>query len=260
MPNIDSTSYSDTSDLVNLFVISRITDESFLAKLISAGDKGINQLFSRPEKRVDGDFAQLTSINSEIGNINFSPEFYETTSTNSPTTVLGTPSNPTMAVWFSSTTQDLQTKDYLTPGIIDFRGSDNVGYYPYPYGIKSQLVPFYQWELADSSRIFGNQDNDWKIEQSSDIIQNNYQSLDRAATNTKYFLNGTSVANNLTARGYIFSVDGDIINYPTTGGKYSTTGQISSKFLVGAPYQFYFGVVKGASALDRFKTKYSVDE
>ena len=260
IPNLDSTSYSDTSDLVNLFVISRITDESFLSQLISSGDNGINQLFSRPEKRVDGDFAQLTSINSEIGNINFSPEFYETTTTNSPTTVLGTPSNPAMAVWFSSTTQDLQTKDYLTPGIIDFRSSDNVGYYPYPYGIKSQLVPFYQWELADSSRIFGNQYNDWKIKQSSDIIQNNYQSLDRAATDTKYFLNGTSVANNLTARGYIFSVDGDVVNYPTTGGKYSTTGQISSKFLVGAPYQFYFGVVKGASALDRFKTKYSVDE
>lgn len=260
MPNIDSTSYSDNSDLVNLFVISRITDESFLGQILSLGDNGINQLFSRPEKRVDGDFAQLASINSEIGNISFSPEFYETTLTNSPTTILGTPSNPAMAVWFSSTTQDLQTKDYLTPGIIDFRSSDNVGYYPYPYGIKSQLVPFYQWELADSSRIFGNQDNNWKIDRSSDIIQNNYQSLDRAATDTKYFLNGTSVANNLTARGYIFSVDGDVVNYPTTGGKYSTTGQISSKFLVGAPYQFYFGVVKGASALDRFKTKYSVDE
>ena len=92
------------------------------------------------------------------------------------------------------------------------------------------------------------------------IIQNYYQSLDRAATNTKYFRNGTSVANDLTARAYIFSVDGDRANYPTTGGKYKNTGQLASKFLVGAPFQFYFGTVKGESALDKFKTKYSIIE
>ena len=165
-----------------------------------------------------------------------------------------------MAVWFSSTTQDLQTKDYLTPGRINFRGSDNIGYYPYPYGIKSQLVPFYQWELASNAiTIFGNENNTWATN-TADIIQDNYQSLDRTGTNTKYFLNGTSTANELTARGYIYSVDGDVTNYPTVGGRYLSTGQRKNKFLVGAPYQFYFGVVKGESALDRFKTKYSIDE
>ena len=261
IPNIDSTSYADTSDLVNLFVISRITDETFLSQIIAFGDNGVEQLFSRPQLRVDGDFAQLTSINSEIGNVNFSPQYYETRPTNSPTTVLGTPNDPAMAVWFSSTTQDLQTKDYMTPGVIDFRSPDNLGYYPYPYGIKSQLVPFYQWALVGTAGgIFGTQDNTWATGP-NDIVQSNYQSLDRAATNTKYFLNGTSISNDLTARGYIFNVDGDRVNYPTTGGKYIfSTQDTSSKFLVGAPFQFYFGPVKGASALDRFKTKYSVDE
>lgn len=261
IPNLDSTSFGDTSDLVNLFVISRITDETFLSKIIQLGDNSINQLFSRSEKRVDGDFTQLASINSEIGNVNFSPEYYEIVNgdPNPPTNVLGTPGDPAIAVWFSSTTEDLQTKDYLTPGIIDFRSPDNIGYYPYPYGIKSQLVPFYKWNLADSSRIFGNQYNDW-MTKSLDIEQNQIQSLNRSATDTKYFLNGTSVSNNLTARGYIFSVDGDTVNYPTTGGKYIPTGQKSSNFVVGAPFQFYFGVVKGASALDRFKTKYAANE
>jgi hypothetical protein len=262
LPNINPTSYGDTSDLVNLFVISRITDDSFLKQLIPAGDNGIDQLFSRPQKRIDGDLAQLLSINSEIGNVNFSPEFYEIfPGAINPTTILGSPENPVMAVWFSSTTEDLQTKDYLTPGRINFRGTDNVGYYPYPYGVKSQLVPFYQWQLiGNDGGIFGTQKNTWATG-SNDIIQNNYQSLDRAVTNTKYFLNGTSIANDLTARGYIFNVDGDIVNYPTTGGKYiSTTNGTTSRFLVGAPYQFYFGVVKGQSALDRFKTKYSLDE
>jgi hypothetical protein len=264
IPNLDSTSYGDTSDLVNLFVISRITDETFLQQIIDLGDNGINQLFTRPQKRIDGDFTQLASINCEIGNINFSPQYYATIvgDTDPPVNVLGSAGDPAMAVWFSSTTQDLQTKDYLTPGVIDFRSSDNLGYYPYPYGIKSQLVPFYQWELRGSTGgIFGNQDNNWATG-SSGIIQNNYQSLDRTATNTKYFLNGTSVANDLTARAYIFQVDGDRVNYPTTGGKYTWIPDASfkNKFLVGAPFQFYFGPVKGASALDRFKTKYSVDE
>ena len=261
IPNIDSTSYGDTSDLINLFVISRITDESFLAQIIPLGDNSINQLFSRPQRRIDGDLAQLMSINSEIGNVNFSPEYYEIIpGAINATTILGTSSDPIMAVWYSSTTQDLQTKDYLTPGRIDFRGTNNNGYFPFAYGVKSQLTPFYQWKFASgSSTIFGNQNNNWATD-TADIIQNNYQSLDRAATNTKYYLNGTSVANDLTARGYIYSVDGNVTSYPTVGGRYTSTPQTSSKFLVGAPFQFYFGVVKGESALDRFKTKYSIDE
>jgi hypothetical protein len=268
IPDIDSTSYGDTSDLVNLFVISRITDESFLAQILSVGDNSVNQLFSRPGKnsdfalrRIDGDLAQLLSINSEIGNINFSPEYYEITTTNSPTRILGSPEDPAIAVWFSSTTQNLQTKDYLTPGRINFRSSDNTGYYPYPYGIKSQVVPFYQWKLSNgTTNIFGNQYNNWATEE-GDIVQGKrYQSLDRTEipdTTPSYFISSNLSANpnidDLNKRGYIFSVD------PVTGN-YSPTGVVSNKFVVGAPFQFYFGIIKGESALDKFKTKYAISE
>jgi hypothetical protein len=273
IPNINSTSYSDTSDLVNLFVISRITNETFLTKILSLGDNSIDQLFSRPsgsfvasilspKKRVDGDLAQLMSINSEIGNIGFSPEYYETTATNSPTSILGTAKYPVIAVWFSSTTENLQTKDYLTPGRIDFRGNDNVGYYPYPYGIKSQVVPFYQWQLSttNATTIFGNQYNNWATEE-GDIVQNKkYQSLDRTeipGSTPSYFISKSLSAspdkNDLSKRGYIFSVD------PVTGN-YIPTAAVSNKFIVGAPFQFYFGIIKGESALDKFKTKYSISE
>ena len=266
LPNINPTSYGDTSDLINLFVISRITDETFLEKLIPLGDNSLNQLFSRGEKRIDGDLAQLLSINSEIGNINFSPEYYDVPANPLPpsgnnyfygTTILGTAGNPTIAVWFSSTTEDLQVKDYLTPGKINFRGSNNVGYYPYPYGIKSQVVPFYQWILNTPNTIFGDQYNTWATS-TSDIVQNTrFQSLDRYKSNTPYFYGNNSTANELNARAYIFNATGPIGN----GGLYTTTlGSSKSKFLVGAPYQFYFGTVKGESALDKFKTKYSVDE
>jgi hypothetical protein len=257
IPNLNPTSYGDTSDLVNLFVVSRITDENFLEQLIPLGDNGINQLFSRPELRIDGDLAQLMSINSEIGNINFSPEYYDvvTGATNQPTQILGTAQNPTIAVWFSSTTEDLQTKDYLTPGRINFRGTDDIGYYPYPYGIKSQVVPFYQWKLNNTRLIFGDQFNSWATSQ-SDIVQNvRYQSLDRYASDTPYFYSDNSESNDLNARGYIFNVNGTVGD-----GTYKSTGALKQKFVVGAPFQFYFGTIVGETALDKFKTKYSVDE
>jgi hypothetical protein len=275
IPDINSTSYSDPSDLVNLFVISRITDEGFLRQIISVGDNSIDQLFSRPEgsrsssilsqrKRVDGDFAQLLSINSEIGNISFSPEFYEiqTGTTNNPTQILGRAENPTIAVWFSSTTDNLQTKDYLTPGRIDFRNNDNTGYYPYPYGIKSQVVPFYQWGLKQNPEqpsIFGGQYNTWATGPTDIVQDKRYQSLDRTdITTPTYFISSLLSSDpnidDLNKRGYIFSID------PVTG-EYSLEGyEKEDKFIVGAPFHFYFGTVKGASALDKFKTKYSVDE
>ena len=317
IPDINPTSYSDPSDLVNLFVISRITDEGFLASIISVGDNSIDQLFSRPQgsgtlslfspqKRVDGDFAQLLSINSEIGNISFSPEFYEiyAGTTNNPTQILGTANNPTIAVWFSSTTDNLQTKDYLTPGRIDFRSNNNSAYYPYNYGIKSQVVPFYQWKLSNTSTIFGSQYNTWGTSY-ADIVQNKaYQSLDRTEITTpSYFisnnLSSSPTIDDLGKRGYIFStalcyegvtaggaysyvdcsgntqtgsVAGVTVKYqsinfgvitPTTTPPtllYSTQSPRSSKFIVGAPFHFYFGTIKGQTALDIFKQKYSVIE
>ena len=262
IPNLQPTSYADTSDLINFFVISRITDETVLARIISLGDNSLNQLFSRPfgisvlgnidfKARIDGDLAQLLSINSEIGNVNFSPNYYNTD--NGTANILGSGGDPIMAVWYSSTTADIQTKDYLTPGRIDFRSANNANYYPYNYGIKSQVVPFYQWKLKNTNTIFGNQLNNWATD-TNDIVQGKgYQSLDRVALNTpNYFRPLTSNVNDMYARGYIFSMD--------ASGNYSAIGASSDKFIVGAPFQFYFGIMKGKSALDKFKTKYSVSE
>jgi len=256
MQQLNSTSYSDPSDLINLFVISRITDESFLQRIIGGGDSGINQLFSRPELRIDADLAQLVSINSEFGVTKFSPQYYQfVNGQTGPVEVAGTTAKPVIEVWFSSTTQDLQSKDFLTPGRIDFRPENNAGYYPYPYGIKSQVVPFYQWKLTTTTPIFGSELNNWATDY-VDIVQGkSYQSLDRL---TNYFQSLSAPAadpntsNDTYKRGYIFSVN--------SNGDYSETGAASSRFIVGAPFHFYFGVIKGESALDKFKTKYSVSE
>jgi hypothetical protein len=262
MNTLNPTSYSDTSDLVNLFVISRITDEGYLAQLFTFGNNGLNQLFTRPDRRIDGDLAQSMSINSEYGVIPFSPEFYSVYGTSDdPVVILGGLDDPTMGIFFSSTTVDLQNKDFLTPGVIDFRPSNNANAITYPYGIKSQYVPFYQWGLKQPStqNIFGSQLNNWVTNQSSNISSSgifgyNYQSLDRRNIGTpSYFVGSNSQVSDIYQRGYIFNVNPD--------GSYSyDNGNYPNKFLVSAPNHFYFGIVKGNSALDKFKTKYSVGE
>jgi hypothetical protein len=265
MNTLNPTSYSDTSDLVNLFVISRITDASFLQQLFKTKDNGINQLFSRDgdSRRIDGDLAQSFSINSEYGVIPFSPEYYSVYGTSDdPVVILSTSSTAsTMGIFFSSTTVDLQNKDFLTPGVIDFRPTANANAITYPYGIKSQYVPFYQWGLKqeDLQNIFGSQFNNWVTNESSNINSSgifgyNYQSLDRRNIGSpSYFVGSDSQVSDIYERGYIFNVNPD--------GTYSyDNGKYPSKFLVSAPNHFYFGIIKGETALDKFKTKYSIGE
>ena len=66
-----------------------------------------------PKNRVDADLVQMMSINSEIGNIPFSPEYYPFNSNGVDNAVYvieqGT-QNPTMGVFFSSTTQKPNVK------------------------------------------------------------------------------------------------------------------------------------------------------
>ena len=264
MNNLNPTSYSDTSDLVNLFVISRISNSSFLIGIPTNKNSSLDALFTRDgdNKRIDGDLAQLMSINSEFGVIPFSPEFYTVNgSSTDPVVILGPPTSPTMGVFFSSTTFDLQNKDFLTPGVINFRPTNTSNAITYPYGIKSQYVPFYQWELKQQGvqNIFGSQYNNWKTNQDSNINVSgifgfNYQSLDRRNIDPPTYFVGSNNTSDIYQRGYIFNVN--------SNGKYSynMAGVPSTKFLVSAPFHFYFGIKKGNSALDKFKTKYSVVE
>jgi hypothetical protein len=53
---------------------------------------------------------------------------------------------------------------------------------------------------------------------------------------------------------------GYIMNYDITGQRDSNwsnpSNQNKANFVVGAPYHFYFGLTKGASAMNRYITKY----
>ena len=262
MKSLNPSSYSDTSDLVNLFVISRITTSKFLDKILSGFNNSLNELFTRGNRsvlRIDGDLAQAMSINSEFGVIPFSPQFYNVNENPSPVNVVGYPLNPAIGIFFSSTTFDLQNKDYLSPGIINFRPSNNANAITYQYGIKSQRVPFYQWGLNGGNTIFGTEKNNWVTTNSiGGIFSQNYQSLSRRTINTpsnpSYFMDSNAQGlGDIYKRGYLFGID--------ASGKYSNTfSNEEKKFLVGAPNHFYFGIIQGETALDKFKTKYSVDE
>jgi len=257
LDNLNPTSYSDTSDIINLFVISRILNSSFLER------DSIQNFFTRnssgnrgeSKRRVDGDLAQMMSINSEEGVIKFSPEFYSTNTDNSPVGIYGTPTNPTIGIFFSSTTENLQFKDFITPGRINFRSSPTANSTPYYYGIKTQEVPFYKWSLQNNSNIFGTELNNWATNE-GDILQYGYQSLDRVLT--QYF-KGSGIVNDQNMRGYIFNVSNDTVL--SSGTEFKPSGpSISSKFLVGAPFHFYFGTIVGATALEKFKEKYGLSE
>jgi hypothetical protein len=275
---LNPTSYGDTSDLLNLFVISRITNSFFLRYITSAfpGVVGtnlvINSLFSRPVLRLDGDITQALSINSEFGVQKFTAQNYQE-DPNSPNNPIYIARNPNgfsvMGIFYSSTTEDLQYKDYLSPGRINFRPTPSSNAFPYYYNLKSQRVPFYRWERDDVARwigelgttiglgnqvgIFGTQSNDWATD-NSDIFSKNYQSLDRTdPSQPSYFLGSNSQLNDVYARGYIFNVD-------SNGNNSATAGNYPSVFAVGAPNHFYFGLINGATALDRFKSKYLADE
>lgn len=248
---LNPTSYSDTSDLVNLFVISRIIDENFLRRILSflSRNNSLAQLFSRKNSRVDGDLAQLLSINSEEGVIKFSPEFYASTS--NAVTIERNNNKAVIGIFYSSTTEDLQFKDFLSPGRKNIRAQNNILLQLF-YGNKSQEVPFYQWYLGQNSKnIFGSENNDWATDSGS-IKKISYQKLDRL-TKYEYFQTSNFGDNDTLLRGYIFNVDSNG-NYSTTAGIYP------NKFIVGAPNHFYFGLFKGKTALDKFKAKYLSDE
>jgi hypothetical protein len=278
MDVLNPTSYGDTGDLLYLFVITRMTNSFYLRYITTAfpgvvgTNLAIDSLFSRPERRLDGDITQLLSINSEFGVLKFSSQNYQDdpNGLNNPIFISRNPNGfSVMGVFFSSTTEDLQYKDYLSPGRINFRPTPNSNAFPYYYDLKSQRVPFYRWErddvaswvntigtalnLGNSVGIFGTQSNNWATD-NSEIFSKNYQSLDRTdPSQPSYFLGSNSQLNDVYARGYLFNVDAN-------GNNSATAGNYPSIYAVGAPNHFYFGLINGASALDRFKSKYLADE
>jgi hypothetical protein len=241
---VKSTSFNDTSDLLQLFIVSRLMNTNFLGALIGSGDASINQMFSRSEDRLDGDLVQLFSINSEYGVAGFSEDEYD----GAGDIYISTSGPATVGVFFTSSTEN---RIVVSPGITTFTPT-LTNFYGFP---KTQEVPFYQWTLNQPAQgpqtIFGSDINDWDTGlQGAGFYKQKYQALSfTQAPFSQYF-------NNLNTgqQGYIYN--------STTGGATDEAfpqGQ-STTFLVGAPYHFYFGLGKGKSAINRYITKYILNQ
>jgi hypothetical protein len=291
MNRLSSTSYQDVSELLNLLIITRLANTSFIAILVGANGGSIFEYFTRvplfsvnQRLNVDADYAQMISINSELGVVPFESSAYPNTTPPPGVPVVIDPvyfntgefGDTIFGIFYSS---DTQVRDFITPKrtIINNQALANDNCAFNNFYCYSQEVPFYQWEIKDNENtpnlnsIFGSQKNDWY----SNSIDNSlfhsfkYQSMDRANSLSRYFRTNTSLFVG-DRKGYIYSID-TRINPPA--GPYTSPFYVTPSLnplnnswdvnnpdnnliTVGAPFYFYFGLKKGASAWDRFAKKW----
>jgi hypothetical protein len=189
---------------------------------------------------LDGDIAQLLSINSEYGVEPFSDDTYGDNDL-----FVQTSSGALVGIFFSSNTIN---RKVVSPGITTFSSAPPlVDYYGFS---NSQRVPMYKWLANSTSNIFGSSLNDW--ETTSPYYSSKYQDLNFSAPQppamSPYF-NDLSTGQ----KGYIYNSDpiGPVSTWPSSQ---------QPSFIVGAPYHFYFGLRKGKSAINKYITKYFLNQ
>lgn len=263
-----ATSYQDNSDIIQLGFLSRILNEGVRQRMIpvTVGDnssegQGIIQFFNstRGGYRIDGDWAQMLSINSEWKVLPFITENvpsndYIFFGDNGAT---GNNIKPVMGLFFQTPTPNLNYRKIQSPGIQTYSSApdplieDKFGY------SKSQVVPHYKWSLKTSnptSNIFGTEDNNWVTDSvyNGGFFSKKYQDLDFTNLNEKYITDTTKL-------GFIANYVNGI---PTPQPSINTiiqgqpVGTNQQAIVVGAPYHFYFGLNNGKTAVDRFYKLY----
>lgn len=256
-----ATSYKDNSDVIQMGFISRFLNQNFRQKLIpisvggnNSEGKGIIQFFNsnRDGERIDGDFAQALSINSEW---NVTPYIEE----NYPNNFLffgedGTDGRSVFGVFFKSTEDEYRYRRRLSPGIETYSSSCGLpvlNYYGFP---TDQDVPHYKWQISGpTSNIFGSEDNNWVTTANQNpngtgFYSQSYQNLDFENINEYY--------NSVNAKfGFITNFDGLGNPEDTITGVQNGIPQ-GNPIVVGAPFFFYFGLNNGKTAMDKFSKLY----
>ena len=238
---LKSTSFNDTSDIIQLAIVSRLMNSNWLGGLFNAGDASINKMFSRTEDRLDGDIVQLFSINSEYGVQPFGDDNYS-----DKDLFVQAIGDAAVGIFFSS---DTINRKLISPGTVTFSITPSLNFY---YGFpKSQEVPLYKWKWATQTSIFGSELNDWYT--TAPYYSQKYQSLNFTTQTPP----GVSPYFNTTNTGQL----GYIYNSDVNGDTLSTwSSAFMDKNIVGAPYHFYFGLRKGKSAINRYITKYILNQ
>lgn len=280
---IPTTSYKDITTLQNLFVLSRLVNTKFIQILFPTGnvdddtgnesgsdDPSIAAFFGNQRwkstaanpngelffggllpAQIDGDYSQLISINSEFGVLEYSPENYGQNSIYFA--VEDDLGYPYYGVFFSGNNQQ---RDYITPrrtlwnpnATLPLSSADTTN-----IPVRTQVVPFYQWRTNQNlgnptPNIFAAQNNNFNTI-STTYFSSGYQTLDRLNAASQYYDPNGNNSNNY--KGYIYNIN------PATGEfEVDSPPDYRSNYTFGAPFYFYFGLIQGASAMDRFITKY----
>jgi hypothetical protein len=259
-----TTTFGDVSEIFNIFMLSRMANSGFWSQVFGSGGNSVLKYFdSRGRFQVDADYAQMISINSELGVNEFQSESYPDVPGTGPIYFSnGGSENGIFGIFFSS---DTQVRDFISPKrtiIIPSGASTNDCTFSY-FNVKTQKVPFYQWQLKDNpstANIFGAQSNTWFTEplDGQKYFSNYYQKMDRLTESSRYFRTLPGITNNSYNKGYIYNVN--------NSGQYSSdlsfqdyNNLVNGKekhITVGGPFHFYFGLKKGRSAWDRFARKW----
>ena len=291
---IKTTSYQDNSDIVQLGFLSRILNEGVRQRIlpIPTGDNnseglGIIQFFNsnRGGYRIDGDWAQMLSINSEW---EVSPFITENVPNNSyiyfgdnQNGSIGSIPNdlikPILGLFFSSSTEELRYRKIMSSGIETYTFNPLIEQkFGYP---KSQYVPHYKWLIkkpttsVGTPNIFGSENNNWYTDvysfgaSGNGFFNKRYQDLDFTSNDEKY-------QTSLTKLGFISSFSGTtsatigpspitplsaiLQGDPSPNPAQEST--VKDGIVVGAPYHFYFGLNNGKTAVDRFYKLYVATE
>jgi hypothetical protein len=259
---LNSTTYGDVNEILNLFIISRQVNDNFLKRIL--GPLNILGYFSRTKRSFDGDYSQLISINSELGVAPFQVTNYPDNPPGYQNPIFfndANSSNAVIGIFFSSNTQ---TRDYVSPKrqilnpfatSVDDCSFNNINVF-------SQKVPMYQWEIKSSGDniIFGTQKNDWAknfLTTNTGLFSIRYQDLDRLNPDSRYFrTNGCSQT--AADVGHIYSLSGCTLglDIDESINNWEQNTIQPNWITVGAPFHFYFGLRRGASAFDRFRQKW----
>ena len=269
---LKSTSYQDNSSIVELGFLSRILNEGVRQRMLpisTGGDnsegKGIIQFFNstRGGYRIDGDWAQMLSINSEWkvlpfltdnvpsnNYIFFGDNYYPLPYPS------GADIKPVMGLFFQTPLANLTYRKIESPGTQTYSYSplieDKFGY------DKSQVVPHYKWSLKQSNpsvNIFGTEDNNWVTDNvyNGGFFSKKYQDLNFTTLNEKYITQTTNL-------GYITNYNnaGNPVAQPSINDiiQGQPIGSNQQAVVVGAPYHFYFGLNNGKTAVDVFYKLY----
>jgi len=263
MNKLQPTSFGDTSELLNIFVLSRLVNQSFTNIFKLRGATVLKFFDTRKKRFVDADFAQMIATNSQFGIAAYDPENYpepppEDTLYSSSLylrTDFETNRDTIFGILYDG---DMQARDYISPNRTVYNEDADIGD---PCAIQTiptttQTVPFYLWNIQDNtdrSNIFGNQANEWQF----NSIPLAYQGVDRLITNGDVinFQPDQNITQIKYHKGWIYNVE-NLYNPYTEQLDYKPEPGKPGPYLMGAPFYFYFGLKQGASAFDRFAIKW----